>query len=318
MDDLDQQNFPDDDNQEKNKFQTKQIYAKISPISAAFLGLFGSFFLYQILGGGLHLIILGGDTSEASANSIRLLTMAGQLLFILLPALILTKMVYEDVSEIIRVRIPSLREILLFSLGIVVLTPLLQYYLYIQNHFLVQWAEVSPVMEQVKFFFDSLNELVEAAYTNLLRADNLFEGILIVFVVAVVPAVTEEVLFRGYIQRSFEFRMKPFWAALVTAVFFGLFHFNFYGLLPLIALGLYFGFAAYISNSIIVPIILHFLNNFTAIMLFFIIGDDELIKSSPAVDPHIGSSVFMFFIFLVLFLGILTVIKKYYIENRHF
>jgi uncharacterized protein len=313
MDDLDQQNIPEEDNQNDSQ---RQIYAKISPISAAFLGLFGSFFLYQILGGALHLMILGGEPADTPPNSIRLLTMAGQILFILLPALILAKMVYEDVSEIIRIRIPRWQEVIMFSFGMIILTPLMQYYLYIQNHFLIKWAEVSPVIESLKSFFDSLNDMVEGAYLTLLSVDNIFEGMLVVLVVAVVPAITEEILFRGYIQRSFEFRMKPIFAALITAVFFGLFHFNFYGLLPLIALGLYFGFAAYISNSIIVPIILHFLNNFTAIMLFFIIGDDELIKSTPAADPQLGSTVFMFFVFLVLFLGIITLIKKYYIENR--
>jgi uncharacterized protein len=314
MDDFDQQNIGDDNPQDEPHH--KRIYAKISPVSAAFLGLFGGFFLYQILGGALHLFIFGGDIADAPRNGVRLITMAGQILFILLPALILSKMVYEDVTEIIRFRMPHWKEIVLFSIGIMIMTPLLQYFLYIQNHYLVEWSKVSPFIESVKSLFDSLNKLVEGAYANLLRADNIFEGMLVILVVAIVPAITEEVMFRGYIQRSLEFRLKPIWAALITAVFFGIFHFNLYGLIPLISLGLYFGFAAYMSNSIVVPIVLHFLNNFSAVMLFFIIGDEDLIKTAPAADPQLGSSVFMFFFFLVLFIGIITIIKKYYSENR--
>jgi uncharacterized protein len=294
----------------------KNIFPRMSPVGAAFLGLFGGFFLYQILGGTLHLLIFGTDLTNAPANGIRLLTMAGQVLFILLPALILTKLVYEDVTEIIRVRLPDLKGILLFSIGIIILTPLLQYFLFIQNYLIVEWAKISPAINSLKELLDSLNEMVEGAYGTLLRADNIFEGLLVIFVMAVVPAVTEEFMFRGFIQRSFEFKMKPFWAALITAIFFGLFHFNLYGLIPLIGLGFYFGFAAYVSNSIFIPIILHFLNNFAAVMLFFVIGDEELIKSSPTPDVDIGSSVFMFFIFLVLFIGLLTVIKKYYKDKR--
>jgi uncharacterized protein len=314
MDDFDQQNIGDDNPQDEPHH--KRIYAKISPVSAAFLGLFGGFFLYQILGGALHLFIFGGDIADAPRNGVRLITMAGQILFILLPALILSKMVYEDVTEIIRFRMPHWKEIVLFSIGIMIMTPLLQYFLYIQNHYLVEWSKVSPFIESVKSLFDSLNKLVEGAYANLLRADNIFEGMLVILVVAIVPAITEEVMFRGYIQRSLEFHLKPIWAALITAVFFGIFHFNLYGLIPLISLGLYFGFAAYMSNSIVVPIVLHFLNNFSAVMLFFIIGDEDLIKTAPAADPQLGSSVFMFFFFLVLFIGIITIIKKYYSENR--
>jgi uncharacterized protein len=305
-----------DFDQEDGNSRTVQIYARISPVSAAFLGLFGGFLLYQLVGGTLHYLILGGDISTAPANGVRLVTMAGQILFILLPALILSKMVYENVTEVIRFRLPHWREIVLFTIGIFILTPLLQYYLLIQNHFLVEWAKVSPFIESIKSLFDSLNQIVESAYINLLRADNIFEGLLVVLVVAVVPAISEEVMFRGYIQRSFEFKMKPFWAALVTAIFFGIFHSNLYGLIPLISLGLYFGFAAYMSNSILVPVILHFLNNFFAVMLFMIVGDEELIRSSPTIDPQLGSSVFIFFIFLVLFMGMIAIIKKYYAENR--
>jgi hypothetical protein len=65
-----------------------------------------------------------------------------------------------------------------------------------------------------------------------------------------------------------------------------------------------------------VPIVLHFINNFTAVMLFLIIGDEELIKSSPTSDPELGSSVFMFFVFLVLLIGVITLIKRYYSEKR--
>jgi uncharacterized protein len=317
MDDFDKPAGEYNDIQSAPPGETYRIYAKISPLAAAFLGLFGGFILYQILGGSLILIFFGSDISDAPRNVVRLTTMAGQILFIMIPALILSKMVYDDVVEVIRFKVPQWTEILLFSLGIIILTPLLQYFLFIQNHFLVEWAKVSPFIESVKSLFDSLNEVVETAYANLLRADSIPEGLFVVVVVAVVPAITEEIMFRGYIQRSMEFRLKPIWAALITAFFFGLFHFNLYGLIPLISLGFYFGFAAYMSNSIIVPIVLHFINNFTAVMLFLIIGDEELIKSSPTSDPELGSSVFMFFVFLVLLMGVITLIKRYYSEKRN-
>ncbi|MCB9248002.1 MAG: CPBP family intramembrane metalloprotease [Ignavibacteriales bacterium] len=49
-----------------------------------------------------------------------------------------------------------------------------------------------------------------------------------------------------------------------------MYHFNPYGLIPLILLGMYFGFAVYKSDSIIVAMILHFLNNFISIVAYFI------------------------------------------------
>jgi membrane protease YdiL (CAAX protease family) len=157
-----------------------------------------------------------------------------------------------------------------------------------------------------------MNELVEKTYSNLLKANSIPEVFLVIVVIAAVPAFCEEVMFRGYIQRSFEFKMKPFWAAIITAIFFGLYHFNPYGLLPLTALGLYFGFAAYKSKSLVVPMFLHFLNNFAAIMLYFIIGSDELINSEVTDSSGLNANILMFILLGLLFTIVILIIKKYY------
>jgi len=295
-----------------NRRSIHDIYPLISPIAAAFLGLIGGFFLYQFVGGILTLVIFGFDIENAPVNSLRLMTMAGQILFILLPALLFAKWIYGDVSDIISVKIPDWIELVLFSAGIIILTPLLQSYLYIQNFFIEQLAANSEMVNSLKSFFDSMNELVEKTYGNMLAADSVPEMFLVILIIAVVPAISEEVMFRGYIQKSFEFKIKPVWAALITAIFFGLYHFNPYGLLPLIALGFYFGFAAYISKSIFVPMFLHFLNNFGAIMLFYIIGDDELISTNVVDATQMESNITLFFLLSFLFTIIILVIKKYY------
>ncbi len=290
----------------------QQFKPQISPIAAAFIGLIGGFFLYQIVGGLLTLLIFGLNVENAPVNGIRLMTMAGQILFILLPALVLSKLFYSDLTNFLRIKIPNWKEVILFTVGIAILTVMLQNYLYIQNYFIDQLANNIPIIKTLKELLDTLNAYVEKTYGNLLKANNVYEAILIVFVVAIIPALSEEVMFRGFIQRSFELRMKPFYAALVTAIFFGANHFNPYGLIPLIILGLYFGFAAYMSGSIIIPIILHFLNNFTAVMLYFIFGDDELISSSVQKPIELGSSILLLLFMAMLFSGLLLAIKKYY------
>jgi membrane protease YdiL (CAAX protease family) len=290
---------------------------KVSPVAAAFIGLAGAFFLYQIVGALLTVLILGMDLESIPVNSLRLMTMAGQILFILLPALLFSKWIYSDVGKIIRIRKIELKELGLFTIGIIVLTPLLQSYLYIQNFFLEVLAKKFSFINSIKSFFDSLNELVEKTYGNLLSAANIFELILVVVVVAVVPALSEETMFRGFIQRSFELKYKKYLAVIITALFFSLYHFNPYGFIPLFMLGAFFGFAAYKSRSLIIPVILHFLNNFSAVMLYHFIGDDELIKSDVSVNSdELTSYVIMFFTLLVMFIGLIVLINKYYTSKN--
>lgn len=323
MSELENNTNPEDQNDSENQTKLNRnrksihdIYPLISPIAAAFLGLIGGFFLYQFVGGILTLVIFGFDLESAPVNSLRLMTVAGQVLFILLPALLFAKWVYGDVSDIISVKLPEYLELILFSIGIIILIPLLQSYLYIQNYFIEYIAANSEMVNSIKNLFDSLNELVDKTYGNLLKADSVPEMFFVIIVIAIVPAISEEVMFRGYIQRSFEFKMKPVWAVLITAFFFGVYHFNPYGLFPLIALGFYFGFAAYISKSLIVPMFLHFLNNFGAVILYFIFGDEELISTDVTDSGGLEANIFLFFLLALLFTIVIFMIKKYYFKIR--
>lgn len=290
-----------------------KVKSYISPILAAFIGLIGGFFLYQIIGGVIALIIFGMDFDKADVNSLRLMTAAGQILFILLPAIVFSKYFYENINKIIRLRIPDLKEFLFATVGLFILMPLLQSYLYIQNYLIEILANNFAIINTLKKVFESLNELLEKTYGNLLQATNVFEFILVVFVVALVPSISEEVMFRGYVQRSFEQKLSPVIASIITAVFFSLYHFNPFGFVPLAILGFYFGLMAYYSKSLLIPMFLHFLNNFSAVSIYHIVGSDELIKS----DVKAESDEFKFFLISILLLSSLFIIllksiKKYY------
>lgn len=306
------ENIPGE-NPEINNEQKPEIIPAISPTAAAIFGLIAVFILYQFGGGILTLAIFGFDLKNADINALRLMQAAGQILFILLPALILTKFVYEDVTKIIRFKYPSLKEILIFLLGMAILIPLLQSFLYIQNFIIQKLAESAPFINNIKSFFDELDSMVEDTYVSLLTQNSPLEAVFIVFIVAVVPAICEEVFFRGFVQSSFEYKLKPFLAGLVTATVFGLYHFNPYGLLGLIALGVYFSYATYKSNSIFVAAALHFVNNFFAIFAFFVFGKEEFMESNSVDPENIGIYITSFIILLTFFsLFIFWVNKNYH------
>ncbi len=301
-------------NDELNQQQQKpeQPIINMTPLSAAFLGLALVFILYQFGGAILTLLIFGLDFEKADINAVRLLTMGGQILLILVPALLLSKFIYVDVTSILRVRFPDKREIIVFIIGLIILTPLLQNYLYIQNYLIDKIAQSNQVIKSIKNIIDQLDKLLESTYSNLIVAHSFFEGLFIILIVAVVPALCEEVFFRGFVQSSFEYKFKPLLSSLLTAFFFGIYHFNPYGLIPLIALGTYFGFAAYMSNSIFVPMTLHFLNNFLAIIAFFAFGSEELITSKVTPKNEIIQNIVSFILLALLFAGFVYYIKKNY------
>jgi len=82
----------------------------------------------------------------------------------------------------------------------------------------------------------------------------------------VLAPVYEELVFRGYLQKNLESRMKPSTAIILVAVLFAVIHFNFIATLQLLLLALFLGYVAYKTNSILVPIICHAANNIYSIV----------------------------------------------------
>lgn len=300
---------PDNDD---GKSAEDKIIPTMSPLAAGFIGLVVVFLLYQIGGSILTLIVFGFDIENANMTAMRLMTIGGQILFILFPALLFAKLIYEDVGYIIRFKLPGWKEILVFAVGLAILTPLLQSFLYIQNYLIEQLAAQSETLTSLKELLDSLDKLLSETYADLLESQSIFEASFIVIVVAVVPAICEETFFRGFVQKSFEFRIKPIWAASITAIFFAFYHFNPYGLIALFILGLFFGFAAYKSESIFVPVVLHFLNNLIAIIAYSILGKEEFMQTSVTDTASVSTNIYFFIFFLALFSVYIYLTIKHY------
>ncbi|MFH1194197.1 MAG: CPBP family intramembrane glutamic endopeptidase [bacterium] len=288
----------------------------ISPIGAAFFGLIGIFILYQIGGSLVTYLIFGMDLNNADINALRLMTMGGQILFILFPTILLAKLFYINVTNVLRFYPAKLMDIVIFVLGLVILTPLMHSYLYLQNYFIEKISEWSSFFNEIKVLFDQMDSLLEETYESLMNVSSPVEGILIVLVVAVVPALCEETFFRGYVQRSFEQKLKPFLSAAITAFFFSLYHFSPYGLPALFILGLYIGFSAYMTNSIYVPMSLHFLNNLFAVFLYFTYGNEEILATNLVKKDDLLIAVILFLSLSIIFVVFISLVKKYFTKKR--
>lgn len=309
-----QLNISSEEKEEPSKLKEEEpeLVPKISPVKAGLIGLAGGFIFYQIFGSLLMLLIFGTDFQNADINALRLMNIAGEILFILLPALIFSKLIYENVTKVIRFRNAPWQEYLLFTLGMIVLIPLLQNFLSIQNFYFEMWSKDVKVLNDIKVFLDEMSKMIESTYGNLLSINSFLDAIIVILAVSIVPAICEETMFRGFIQKSFELRYKKIMGAFITAIFFGIYHFNPYALIPLIVLGFYFGYAVIKTNSIFVSMTLHFINNFSAIILYLIFGDDELVQN-PSINPNELQSAFFNLIFqIIIFIIIMYLINLYY------
>ena len=142
----------------------------------------------------------------------------------------------------------------------------------------------------------SMEEIAKAATEKMLNVDTIGGLLLNLVVVALIPAVGEELTFRGVLQQSLTRKMNPHVAIILSAAIFSFIHFQFYGFLPRMFLGLLLGYMFYITNSLWTSIAMHFANNGTVVVLYYlankgIIEDAEHFGETDNVWLIVASAV---------------------------
>ena len=121
----------------------------------------------------------------------------------------------------------------------------------------------------IQVFMPSPNYIVDL--NNLLQPDSVFGYILLIIAIAIIAPIGEELLFRGFLQQFLEQHWKDITRAiLITSLFFSIIHMNPYWFIQIYILGIMLGFLSWKTNSIFPPLILHVLNNGTALLFSFI------------------------------------------------
>lgn len=111
-------------------------------------------------------------------------------------------------------------------------------------------------------FFKGLEDQTEQILKGLLKMDHAGEFIANLTIIALLPAIGEELVFRGVVQRQLMRRMANPWAAiLLSAAIFSFAHFQLEGFLPRMLLGVILGWLYWETQNFWVPVIGHFFNN---------------------------------------------------------
>lgn len=146
-----------------------------------------------------------------------------------------------------------------------------------------------------------LKEMKMEELTKLLITMSSLPVLLInLLMLAIIPAIGEELIFRGALQRIFSRWTGNYHIAIwLTAIIFSTIHFQFYGFLPRMLLGAIFGYLLVWSGSLWLPIIAHFLNNAIAVFTAYWyqsqgLSIDKMFESQPINMPLVLVSLVLF------------------------
>jgi len=200
-------------------------------------------------------IIVSLGYGEKIINNVYLTIFVTEIFLILIPSVIFTLINKLDIREVFRLRRLRLKPAL-----IIILMSLPAYI-------------VASMFNSIVLFFLQFIGKIPA---NIIPTPTTIQELLIgILIVGVLPGLCEEVLNRGIMLNAYENRgtMK---AVIITGLFFGIFHFditNFFG--PAV-LGALLGYYAIRTNSILAPMLAHFLNNTIAEILSYVYRNEPV------------------------------------------
>lgn len=130
---------------------------------------------------------------------------------------------------------------------------------------------IIPIPGSWKVTFDKWENSYIEQVTAIIGLNNSGEYILAIIVMAFLPALCEETLFRGGLQNFLTRSTKiPWLSILIVSIIFSAVHFSWYGFLSRFFLGVILGFIYHYSGKIWLSILAHFLNNALAITVIYI------------------------------------------------
>ena len=206
---------------------------------------------------GVGLLLSGTDALDAEdASALRLLQFFNSIGLFLLPPIILGYWVSKKPWDFLALKIPENKSpSLLIALVMVAVGSFFAIDLLSQVNTLLlpdtSWVQELEAQEAKVAF--TLQRLL----SNMTVGTLLLNGIVMV----AAPAFGEEFFFRGVLQRLFTERWSHHGAILLTALCFGLVHMQPLSLLPILFMGLVFGYIKHWTGTLWAPIALHFVNN---------------------------------------------------------
>ena len=189
------------------------------------------------------------------------------------------------------------------------------------NSVFAEWNEGLKLPESMKALEELMKSMQDAAgevTEKMLNVNNISGLIINLFMIAGLAALGEELLFRSLLQTSLIRICKNAHIGIfIASIVFSFIHFEFYGFLPRLVLGLLLGYMFYFSRSIWIPILMHFVNNGTVVVLYYLnnigIINIDLETFDKTNTPILISSIFV--VIALLYFSIKCSKKEHEEEN---
>ena len=236
---------------------------------------------------GILLLVVGTRVQRREFYSGLAIT---EYLLILLPAILYIKLGGYSFKKVLKLNSITIKQAIITILVVIFSYPVGAFLNYIVIAISSKFVEVYP--------------------TGIPLPTNPHELFISFLLISLSAGICEEVMFRGMLMSSYE-RLGRNKAVLMSAILFGIFHFNVQNLLGPIFLGIVFGFIVHKTNSLFSSIIGHATNNSIALIIGYFVSKSETVLQSGIENIKIPKNAFaivstIMVVVFVLVMGIIA------------
>lgn len=199
-------------------------------------------------------------------NALRFMQISSQLFTFVFPPIAYAFLVKEKPVNALGLKNSKILWFLIGTAMIFAIMPL--------NSILAEWnanLTLPDSMSKIESLMKQMQESATAMIEKFVSVDTIGGLILNLFMIAGLAAIGEELLFRSIIQTSLiKICKNAHVGILIASAIFSFIHLEFYGFVPRLILGMLLGYMFYFSGSIWIPMLMHFLNNGTIVLIYFL------------------------------------------------
>lgn len=232
-------------------------------------------FLTWIVGSMMAALLAMLLTLLLSGNQLGLLrinVVVGDIFTFIIPALVTAIIITRQPAQLLSLTtLPSWRQVFLAVALLIVSSPFMSWIIRLNSEF-----HFPQSLSGVENTLRSIEENAEHLIQTLLDVTSVGAVIVNVLIIGVLAGFSEELFFRGALQRILSTaRVNIHVSIWVTAFIFSAMHMQFFGFAPRLLLGAAFGYLLWWSGSVWLPMLIHALNNSMFVILENITGSGD-------------------------------------------
>lgn len=232
------------------------------------------------------LMKIAGDSRYVAM--LRVSTMIQDVVMLVLPAVATAVIVTSQPARLLCLQTKPRGSMIVFAMLVVVVSaPAMSY--------IIRLNESLTLPESMASLERALREAEAGAAQSIaamMVVHNIPNLLVNILIIGVMAGFSEELFFRGGLQRLLQStRLSPVAAIWITTMIFSAVHMQFYGFIPRMLLGAYFGYLLLWTGSIWVPMAAHMFNNTMFVVLQYVTGTGDPQIAMPGMPQWIVPAV---------------------------